>query len=104
MKGTKWRRKEDVAATSFTASGISGVHTLYLSRGGLDFLIGDGKLNYAPEYLWESYYNAHLFRGFFATFDLQHVGNPAFNHDRGPVWIEAVRLHMEFGLHPLQAK
>lgn len=104
VKGTKWRRKEDVAGTSFTASGISGVHALYLSRGGLDFLIGDGKLNYAPEYLWESYYNAHLFRGFFATFDLQDVGNPAFNHDRGPVWIEAIRLHMEFGLHPLQAK
>jgi len=45
-----------------------------------------------------------LFRGFFATFNLQHVGNPAFNHDRGPVWIEGIRLHMEFGLHPLQAK
>jgi len=104
VRGMKWKRKDDVIATSFTASGISGVHALYLSRGGLDFLIGDGKLNYAPEYLWESYYNAHLFRGFFATFDLQRVGNPAFNHDRGPVWIEGIRLHMEFGLHPLAAK
>ncbi len=104
VHGMKWKRKDDVVATSFTASGISGVHALYLSRGGLDFLIGDGKLNYAPEYLWESYYNAHLFRGLFATFDLQHVGNPAFNHDRGPVWIEGIRLHIEFGLHPLQAK
>jgi high affinity Mn2+ porin len=104
VRGTKWKRKDDVAATSFTASGISGVHALYLARGGLDFLIGDGRLNYAPEYVWESYYNAHLFRGLFATFNLQHVGNPAFNHDRGPVWIEAIRLHMEFGLHPLQAK
>ncbi len=104
VHGTTWKRKEDVAATSFTASGISGVHAVYLSRGGLDFLIGDGKLNYAPEYVWESYYDAHLFHGFFATFDLQHVGNPAFNHDRGPVWIEGIRLHMEFGLHPLQAK
>jgi hypothetical protein len=94
----------DVLGTSFTTSGISGVHAVYLSRGGLDFLIGDGRLNYAPEYLWESYYSARLFRGFFATFDLQHVGNPAFNHDRGPVWIEGIRLHMEFGLHPLQAK
>ena len=42
--------------------------------------------------------------GFFATFDLQHVANPAYNHDRGPVWIESIRLHMEFGLRPLQAK
>ncbi|MCU1273550.1 MAG: Carbohydrate-selective porin OprB [Bryobacterales bacterium] len=104
IKGTRWKRKDDVAATSFTASGLSGVHALYLSRGGLDFLIGDGRLNYAPEYVWETYYSAQLFPGFFATFDLQRVANPAYNHDRGPVWIESIRLHMEFGLHPLQAK
>ncbi|MGA2741984.1 MAG: carbohydrate porin [Bryobacteraceae bacterium] len=104
VKGTKWKRKDDVAATSFTASGTSGVHALYLARGGLDFLIGDGRLNYAPEYVWESYYSAKLFRGFFATLDLQHDTNLAFNHDRGPVWIESLRLHTEFGLHPLSAK
>jgi high affinity Mn2+ porin len=102
VRGTKWKRKDDVAAISFTASGISGVHAVYLARGGFDFLIGDGRLNYAPEYLWESYYDAHLFRGFFATFDLQQLNNPAFNHDRGPLWIEGIRLHMEFG--PLGAK
>jgi high affinity Mn2+ porin len=104
VKGTRWKRKDDVAGTSFTASGISGVHAVYLARGGLDFLIGDGRLNYAPEYVWESYYSAHLFRGFFATFDVQHDVNPAFNHDRGPVWIESVRLHLEFGIEPKQAK
>ncbi len=104
FKGTTWRRKEDVAATSFTAGGLSGVHAVYLARGGLDFLIGDGRLNYAPEYVWESYYSARLRPGLFATFDLQRVANPAYNQDRGPVWIESVRLHMEFGLRPLQAK
>ena len=104
FKGTTWRRKEDVAATSFTAGGLSGVHAVYLARGGLDFLIGDGRLNYAPEYVWESYYSARLRPGLFATFDLQRVVNPAYNQDRGPVWIESIRLHMEFGLRPLQAK
>jgi high affinity Mn2+ porin len=104
VKGTRWKRKDDVAATSFTASGLSGVHAVYLARGGLDFLIGDGKLNYAPEYVWESYYSARLIAGFFATFDLQRVANPAYNHDRGPVWVESVRLHMEFGLKPMGAK
>jgi high affinity Mn2+ porin len=104
VKATKWHRKQDIAATSLTASGLSGVHALYLARGGLDFLIGDGKLNYAPEYVWETYYSARLFPGFFATFDLQRVYNPAYNHDRGPVWIEGIRLHMEFGLKPRQAK
>ena len=104
VKGARWKRKDDVAATSFTVSGASGVHALYLARGGLDFLIGDGTLNYAPEYVWESYYSAKLFHGFFATFDLQHDTNLAFNHDRGPVWIESLRLHMEFGLRPWAAK
>lgn len=103
LKGTTWNRKNDVVATSYTAAGLSGVHALYLARGGLDFLIGDGKLNYAPECVWESYYSARLVPGFFATFDLQRVENPAYNHDRGPVWIESIRLHMEFGLKPRKA-
>jgi high affinity Mn2+ porin len=103
VKGTRWKRKDDVVATAFAAAGVSGVHAVYLAMGGLDFLIGDGKLNYAPEYLWESYYSARVVRGFYATFDAQHYSNPAFNHDRGPVWIESVRLHIEFGIKPLQA-
>ncbi len=103
VKGTSWGRKDDTAATSFTAGGLSGVHALYLARGGLDFLIGDGRLSYDPEYVWESYYSAHLFKGFYASLDLQKVTNPAYNHDRGPVWIESIRLHMEFGLKPKRA-
>jgi hypothetical protein len=104
LKGTRWKRKDDVVATAFAAAGISGVHAVYLAMGGLDFLIGDGKLNYAPEYLWESYYSARVVRGFYATFDVQHYNNPAYNHDRGPVWVESVRLHIEFGIKPLSAK
>ena len=104
VKGTSWKRKDDVVATAFAAAGISGVHAVYLAMGGLDFLLGDGKLNYAPEYLWESYYSARVVRGFFATFDLQHYNNPAYNHDRGPVWVESIRLHIEFGIKPLAAK
>ena len=101
VKGTRWNRKDDVVATAFAAAGISGVHAVYLAQGGLDFLIGDGKLNYAPEYLWETYYSARVVRGFYATFDVQHYNNPAYNHDRGPVWVESVRLHIEFGIKPL---
>jgi high affinity Mn2+ porin len=97
FNGPRWRRPFDTVATELTVSGISGVHALYLARGGYDFLIGDGRLQYGPEYIWESYYRARLFPGFFTSLDLQHVNNPAYNQNRGPVWIYSLRLHMEFG-------
>ena len=97
LTGRRWRRPFDTVATEFTASGISGVHALYLARGGYDFLIGDGRLRYGPEYISETYYSARLFPGFFAGFDLQHVSNPAYNRERGPVWISSIRFHVELG-------
>jgi high affinity Mn2+ porin len=95
--GAPWKRPDDVVGTELTVAGLSAVHALYLERGGLDFLIGDGQLNYRPEYTWESFYNARLFTGFFATLTAQHIDNPAYNHDRGPLWAYSLRLHMEFG-------
>jgi len=97
VTGQRWRRKSDTIASELTVSGISGVHATYLADGGHDFLIGDGRLEYGPEYVWESYYSAKVFPGMFATFDLQHVSNPAYNQARGPVWISSVRLHFEVG-------
>ncbi|MFN7996940.1 MAG: carbohydrate porin [Bryobacteraceae bacterium] len=102
VKGTRWRRPYDTAGTSFTASGLSAVHREYLAAGGLDFLIGDGRLTYAPEYVWESYYSARVVPGLYATFDVQRDTNPAYNSDRGPVTICSVRLHMAFGVKPWQ--
>jgi high affinity Mn2+ porin len=95
--GQRWHRPFDTAATELTVSGISGVHALYLAHGGYDFLIGDGRLRYGPEYISETYYSARIFPGFFATFDLQHVSNPAYNQDRGPLWISSLRFHLELG-------
>jgi high affinity Mn2+ porin len=97
ISGRRWGRPFDTLATELTTSGLSGVHALYLARGGYDFLIGDGRLRYAPEYISETYYSARLLPGIFATLDLQHVSNPAYNQDRGPVWIPSIRLHVELG-------
>jgi high affinity Mn2+ porin len=97
VTGARWKRPFDTAATALTVSGISGVHAEYLARGGVDFIAGDGTLRYRPEYVSESYYTARLCPGLFATLDLQRVVNPAFNRDRGPVWIPSVRLHVELG-------
>lgn len=95
ISGQRWRRHDDTVASEVTASGLSAVHAEYLALGGHDFLIGDGRLKYGPEYVWETYYSARLFPGFFASFDFQHVANPAYNQDRGPVKIYSVRLHWE---------
>jgi high affinity Mn2+ porin len=97
LTGSRWRRKQDVAGTAITSSGLSGVHAVYLARGGLDFLIGDGRLRYGHENIWESYYSARLFPSFFVSYDIQRVANPAYNRDRGPVWVSSLRLHLEAG-------
>ena len=36
---------------------------------------------------------------FFASIDLQHIANPAYNQDRGPLWVPSLRLHLEVKLH-----
>jgi high affinity Mn2+ porin len=95
LTGTRWKRPSDVTATELTVSGISGVHASYLAHGGYDFLIGDGALRYGHESAWESYYNARVLRGLFVSFDEQYIVNPAYNQDRGPVWISSLRVHIE---------
>lgn len=97
ITGDRWHRPFDTFGAELTSGGLSGVHAEYLALGGHDFLIGDGRLEYGPEYVFESYYSARLFPGFFGSFDVQHVNNPAYNQARGPVWIYSVRLHAEVG-------
>jgi high affinity Mn2+ porin len=97
LTGSRWRRRHDTVGSAFTVSGLSTIHAQYLARGGLDFIIGDGALRYGTERIWESYYSARLLRGFFASLDLQNITNPAFNRDRGPLWVSSLRLHLEFG-------
>jgi high affinity Mn2+ porin len=99
VSGSHWKRPDDTVASELTVSGLSGVHASYLAHGGQDFLIGDGALQYGPEYVWESYYSARLWSGFFASIDLQRIANPAYNQARGPVWIPSARLHLELKLH-----
>ena len=98
VSGALWKRPDDTAATAVIVTGISGVHGLYLASGGNDFMIGDGALNRGSEYTSETYYNARLRPGVFASLDLQHIINPAYNRDRGPVWVGSLRLHVEWGV------
>src|SRR5271155_3568587 len=90
-KGNAWRRRNDRAGVAFVANGIVAAHQQYLALGGLGFLLGDGGLTYGPEKIVEGFYTAHVWRGFFASFDLQHVNNPGYNQDRGPVTVPTMR-------------
>lgn len=60
-------------------------------------LVFDPEIAGAPEYLWEGYYSAPVAKGFTVTVAARHYDNPAFNHDRGPVWAYSQRLHIEGG-------
>ncbi|HVP65400.1 MAG TPA: carbohydrate porin [candidate division Zixibacteria bacterium] len=93
--GSQWHRKFDKIGVAFVTNGISADHQAYLRNGGLGFLLGDGNLNYGRENIVEMYYTLHLWRGLFFSFDLQHINNPGYNRDRGPVTVPALRMHLD---------
>jgi len=94
-RGERWRRKLDKVGATFVSNGIGADHQHYLELGGRGFLLGDGTLTYGRETIVESYYNVHIWRGLFAAFDLQHINNPGYNRDRGPVLVPGLRLHLD---------
>jgi high affinity Mn2+ porin len=94
--GAWWHRKYDRAGIAFVTNAICKDHQEYLADGGLGFLLGDGALHYGRENIVESYYTAHVWRGIYVAPGLQHIVNPGYNRDRGPVLIPSFRLHVEF--------
>ena len=96
LAGYRWHRKLDRVGAVFISNGISADHQLYLKLGGRGFLLDDGTLTYGRENIFESYYNLHLWRGIFTGVDVQHINNPGYNRDRGPVLVAGARFHLEF--------
>jgi hypothetical protein len=96
VNGALWHRKQDRAGVAFVSNGIKKDHQIYLADGGNGFLLGDGKLNYGRENILESYYTAHVWRGIYIAPGVQHINNPGYNRDRGPVVVPGLRLHVEF--------
>jgi high affinity Mn2+ porin len=97
LNGARWGRKDDTVVVAGVVNGISDEHRRYLAAGGLGILIGDGRLpHYRSEDILESYYDVGLNKIVHVAVDLQVVNNPAYNRDRGPVAIGAVRVHAQF--------
>jgi high affinity Mn2+ porin len=97
LQGSRWRRPGDTVALAAVNNGISGVRESYLNAGGLGILVGDGKLPHpGPERIIESYYSAAVLDFVHLSLDYQWIGHPAYNRDRGPASVIAVRLHAQF--------
>jgi high affinity Mn2+ porin len=96
IKGAAWRRADDTLGIAAIVNGISAERQAYLNDGGLGILIGDGRLPHpGPEQVAETYYSLGLAGVLHLTLDYQFVKNPAYNRDRGPVSIFAVRVHVQ---------
>jgi hypothetical protein len=95
LKGSVWHRSQDKLGAAFVIDALSRDHREYLALGGLGFILGDGRLNYGLEKIFETYYTAHLWRGVSMAFDYQNVTNPGYNMDRGPASVYSIRLHVE---------
>ena len=94
--GALWHRRYDRAGLAVVSNALSKDHQTYLADGGYGFLLGDGALNYGRENILETYYTAHVWRGVYIAPGLQHINNPGYNRDRGPVLVPSFRLHLEF--------
>src|SRR5262249_28077535 len=95
LLGKWWRRAQDKVGIAFVSNGLSVDHRRYLALGGRGFLLGDGALTYGRETILESYYNASLYRGLSTAIDVQLLGNPGYNRDRGPLVALSGRLHID---------
>jgi high affinity Mn2+ porin len=95
-KGSAWTRPADLAGVGVNLGWISQPHAEYLRLGGIDGFIGDGSIKPAVESALDVFYSMNLRKSLWLSADYQHVINPAFNADRGPVNIFSARIHAEF--------
>jgi high affinity Mn2+ porin len=100
VNGDSWDRSNDTFGLAVAQNGLNKQHREYLALGGLGTFIGDGQINYRPERIAEAYYNMSLYKKADKRVALmagiQHINNPAYNADRGPVNVATMRLHTEF--------
>ena len=95
IQGRLWRRTGDTVGIAAVRNYLSGDDRAFLAAGGLGFIIGEGRLNYRPETIQEMYYSWLATRQWTLTVDYQHIANPAYNRDRGPVSVASLRIHWE---------
>ena len=97
VQGNRWHRPDDTLGLAAIDNAISASRERYLNAGGLGILVGDGRLPHpGPEQIVETYYSLAMLHFAHLSFDYQWINHPAYNRDRGPVSVVAVRLHAQF--------
>ena len=97
IAGKRWGRPDDTIGIAGIINAISDVHQAFLNAGGLGILVGDGQLpRPGTEKIVETYYSYALTSATKLSADYQFIVNPAYNTDRGPVSLFALRAHTQF--------
>ncbi len=97
VSGKAWGRSNDVLGIAVAQNGLSKRHQDYLAAGGLGAFIGDGRLDhYRPERVFETYYSYAVNQQLAMSVDYQHINDPAYNPERGPVNVFSARAHWAF--------
>jgi high affinity Mn2+ porin len=96
VNGWRWGRFDDTAGLAFNLGGLHAPQRQFIEAGGYGFIIGDGRLNYRPEAIFEAYYDFGLRPG--VNFGLGSPAsiNPNYNADRGPVLVGWLRARAAF--------
>jgi high affinity Mn2+ porin len=94
VSGTHWKRAEDHLGIAYAVDGLSSQHKNYPASAGLGMLIGDGKLSYGMEQIFETYYRVQIGKYVQVSPDFQYILNPGYKRDRGPVTVYSMRLRV----------
>ena len=95
IDGARWQRSGDTLGVAAVVNQLSRPARAFFAAGGIGILIGDGRLDDRSERIVEIYDAIRLASFATLSFDDQHIDNPAYNHDRGPVSVHSARLHPE---------
>jgi high affinity Mn2+ porin len=94
LTGSRWGREDDAVGLAGVVNTISPSFISYLDHGGLGLAVGDGMLPHpGSEDILEGFYRWALSDQAHVTVDYQLIANPAYNRDRGPVSVFAIRVH-----------
>jgi high affinity Mn2+ porin len=96
FSGKLWERPDDEIGLAAAIGGLTKDRQTYFALGGLSIDIGDGAMTYGSEKNIEAFYRWSVADWLEATVDYQLLVNPAYNQDRGPVNLFAVRTRAKF--------